>query len=483
MEEGAITPEQYATMKAKLAAEPPASPEALAAVELPALLAYFRDEHADVPGAGTGAGAEAGMEPGAGRGEEPPWSAASRAKEVPAARPAPPPWAKEPKQAGPATRNSTPGGYQPGASATALPNRVPWGGLFLLIGVAGLVMALAFLLVRSFFGAEPNADDKAPAAVVGSDAGALKQKRGAASHEATGKAGKPGMNRAVGGGGEQKPREVEAMTPVDVKPPTPAPGAAVPDRVAPVTVEAPAITKATATKATMPTGATASGKSPGVGEGGRPESARSAVAKPGATARATGLVGKALPARRAPAAHATGARAGSKKRSLRAGASGAKPVGEPAAPARAFEPPVPVPAEPAAEPGDKEITKRVRRVLADYYADLQEAPFDAARYFAPAVSWYYGHQNVTPEEIEGVLGSTHFPEFKAADTRVEPGSLQVNGPARDGSWTISYVEQSRVYRASQQRYQRSRTRVRLQMNRDLRITRLRSDGLLESIFE
>ena len=154
---------------------------------------------------------------------------------------------------------------------------------------------------------------------------------------------------------------------------------------------------------------------------------------------------------------------------------------EPAAPRSAANAPAPVPAAP--EPGDDEAAQKIRTVLADYYADLFAPPLAAEKYFAPQVERLYIQQNLTPAQINATITQTFFPDSKRAVYQVEPGTLRVSDPAQDGSRTATYSEACRLFRASKGRYQRLRTQVRVKFDADYRITFLRQEKMLENVFE
>ena len=192
------------------------------------------------------------------------------------------------------------------------------------------------------------------------------------------------------------------------------------------------------------------------------------------------------------------AEASPKKSTFPAGEAGDMPAAtapvsksKPTAPAPA---PTPKPAEPAAteeptsaatapEDGDDEATTQVRQALTSYYTDLQAPPFKASQHFAPVVERLYTRQNMTPAAIEADMDKTLFPEFKQRTTTVVPGTLRVGPPAADGTRTATYTEQSRAFRVSQGRHQRTRPQVRVRFDPDYKMTYLRQEKLLENTFE
>ncbi|WP_375415793.1 hypothetical protein [uncultured Hymenobacter sp.] len=137
----------------------------------------------------------------------------------------------------------------------------------------------------------------------------------------------------------------------------------------------------------------------------------------------------------------------------------------------------------APEEGDDEATTRVRQALSSYYTDLQVPPFNARQHFAPVVERLYTRQNLTPAAIESELNQSMFPEFKQLSTTVVPGTLRVAPAAADGTRTVTYIERSRAFRVSRGKYQRTRTQVRVRFDPEYKMTYMRQEKLLENAFE
>lgn len=127
-----------------------------------------------------------------------------------------------------------------------------------------------------------------------------------------------------------------------------------------------------------------------------------------------------------------------------------------------------------------EAAARINKVLAAYYSDLQAAPFSAEQYFAPQVELFIILRNTTPAAINAWLDQNRFPEFKEAQTQVEPGSLRVTPVAADGSRTATYIERSRAFRQSLQKNQNTRAQMRLRVNADYKIVYQKQERLLEN---
>jgi hypothetical protein len=148
------------------------------------------------------------------------------------------------------------------------------------------------------------------------------------------------------------------------------------------------------------------------------------------------------------------------------------------APADATVPPTTEPAPPADNPD--EAAARISKVLSAYYSDLQAAPFSAEQYFAPQVELFIILRNTTPSAINAWLDQNRFPEFKDAQTQVEPGTLRVTPVAADGSRTATYIERSRAFRQSLQKNQNTRAQMRLRVNADYKIVYQKQERLLEN---
>ncbi|QDA60803.1 SHOCT domain-containing protein [Hymenobacter jejuensis] len=147
----------------------------------------------------------------------------------------------------------------------------------------------------------------------------------------------------------------------------------------------------------------------------------------------------------------------------------------------ANEPDTPA-AEDSATKSDASVTSRVQSLLAAYYEDLKAPPFAAAQYLAPNVERFYTLQNVTPTAINEELTRSHFPEFQEAQTQIEPGSLKVGPVANDGSRVITFLEKSSAFRTSLNKHQQTRAQVRMRLDRNMKISYLRQERLLENTF-
>ncbi|WBO83432.1 SHOCT domain-containing protein [Hymenobacter yonginensis] len=158
------------------------------------------------------------------------------------------------------------------------------------------------------------------------------------------------------------------------------------------------------------------------------------------------------------------------------------PAAAPTNPDTAEEAPVEVPAETAPAMSDNAATARAQQVLESYYADLQAAPFSAGQHFAPTVERFYTLSGTTPAAIEAELNRTHFPEFTEAESRIEPGSLQVSPAVSDGSRVVTYRERSTAFRQSMQKRQQTAAQVRVRLDKNFRIIYLRQEKLLENTF-
>ncbi|SHK33762.1 SHOCT domain-containing protein [Hymenobacter psychrotolerans] len=161
------------------------------------------------------------------------------------------------------------------------------------------------------------------------------------------------------------------------------------------------------------------------------------------------------------------------------------PVLPPAAPrdsVAAVTPATPTEAATPAVADDAGIVPRAQQALESYYTDLQAAPFSAAQHFAPSVERFYTLSGTTPEAIEAELNRTHFPEFTEASTQIEPGSLKVGPVANDGSRVVTYLEKSKAFRQSLQKYQQTTAQVRVRLDKNFRIVYLRQEKLLENTF-
>ncbi|MDO7886123.1 hypothetical protein [Hymenobacter cheonanensis] len=137
----------------------------------------------------------------------------------------------------------------------------------------------------------------------------------------------------------------------------------------------------------------------------------------------------------------------------------------------------------AAEAGDDAAATQVRNAMASYYADLNAPPLHASQHFAPQVERLYIRQNLTPEAIDAELARTFFPDNQHAVCQIEPGTLRVSSPAADGSRTATFTEVMRLYRVSLQKYQRLRTQVRVRFNAAYQIVYMRQEKLLANTFE
>ncbi|WP_426493622.1 hypothetical protein [Hymenobacter sp. 102] len=125
----------------------------------------------------------------------------------------------------------------------------------------------------------------------------------------------------------------------------------------------------------------------------------------------------------------------------------------------------------------------MRQVLAALYADLQAPPFAAENHFASQVQRYKNLTNTTPAAIHVYLQEGHFSERRDAVLQVEPGSLRVSEPVRDGSRHLQYVEVSRAYLVHGRRYQRTRTSIRATMDAQFHLILLKPEQLLEETLE
>ena len=164
-------------------------------------------------------------------------------------------------------------------------------------------------------------------------------------------------------------------------------------------------------------------------------------------------------------------------------AAPAPAAGPAASPATAGVPGSTAPLPAAPEAGDDAATVAVRTVLARYYADLFAPPLRAENYFAPQVERLYIQRDLTPAQINATIGQTFFPDNQQAVYQVEPGTLRVSEPVRDGSRTATYIERARIFRVSLGRYQRLRTQVRVRFDKENRITYMRQEKLLLNTFE
>ncbi|MGI4759690.1 MAG: hypothetical protein ACRYF0_03210 [Janthinobacterium lividum] len=157
-----------------------------------------------------------------------------------------------------------------------------------------------------------------------------------------------------------------------------------------------------------------------------------------------------------------------------------------AAPVPAAKPAEPAAGRPiaaAAEAGDDAATAKVRDAMASYYADLYAPPLHASQHFAPQVERLYIRQNLTPEAIDAELARSFFPDNQQAVSQIEPGTLRVSSPAADGTRTATFTEVMRLYRVSLQKYQRLRTQVRVRFNSAYQIVYMRQEKLLANTFE
>lgn len=158
-------------------------------------------------------------------------------------------------------------------------------------------------------------------------------------------------------------------------------------------------------------------------------------------------------------------------------APGASPT--PASAPTSLSPTVPA----AAEPGDLPATIKVREALADFYADMQEAPFDVAAHLAPQVKRFNTLANPSAEDIATYLQGAHFANYRDAVLQVAPRSLIVSNPTADGSRQLSYIEERRAYVVPTGRYQRSRTSIHAFMDANYHLTFYKADRLLENVAE
>ena len=162
--------------------------------------------------------------------------------------------------------------------------------------------------------------------------------------------------------------------------------------------------------------------------------------------------------------------------------SAAAPAEAPAA----TPPPVNAPASlsptvPAAsEPGDLPVTGKIREALADFYADLQEAPFNVTAHLAPQVKRFNTLANPSADDIVAYLQEAHFANYRDAVLQVAPHSLTVSSPAADGSRQLSYIEERRAYVVPAGRYYRSRTSIHAFIDTDYHLTFYKADRLLEN---
>jgi hypothetical protein len=157
------------------------------------------------------------------------------------------------------------------------------------------------------------------------------------------------------------------------------------------------------------------------------------------------------------------------------------PAAAPANPDTVEATPADAPTETPPAPAENAVP-RAQQVLEAYYADLQAAPFNAAQHFAPTVDRFYTLSGTTPAAIEAELNRTHFPEFTEAETRIEPGTLQVSPAINDGSRVVTYRERSRAFRQSLQKHQQTAAQVRVRLDKDFKIMYLRQEKLLENTF-
>ena len=158
-----------------------------------------------------------------------------------------------------------------------------------------------------------------------------------------------------------------------------------------------------------------------------------------------------------------------------------RPVSAPARSVVSTPAPAPVPSAP--EPGDSPATLKIRAILADYYGDVFSPPVLASRYFAPQVERFFSHRNVPLAEIEGYLIQSVMTDVDHPVYQIEPGSLRVSDPAKDGSRTAKYTEACRLFRVSKGKYQRLRTQVRVRFDSDYRISYFSQEKLLENVLE
>lgn len=140
-----------------------------------------------------------------------------------------------------------------------------------------------------------------------------------------------------------------------------------------------------------------------------------------------------------------------------------------------------VPATP--EPGDLPATGKVREALANFYADMQEAPFDVAAHLAPQVKRFNTLANPSADDIATYLQEAHFANYRDAVLQVAPHSLTVSAPSADGSRQLSYTEERRAYVVPTGHYQRSRTSIHAFMDASYHLTFYKADRLLENIAE
>jgi exonuclease VII large subunit len=157
------------------------------------------------------------------------------------------------------------------------------------------------------------------------------------------------------------------------------------------------------------------------------------------------------------------------------------PAAAPANPDTVEATPADAPTETPPTPAENAVP-RAQQVLEAYYADLQAAPFNAAQHFAPTVDRFYTLSGTTPAAIEAELNRTHFPEFTEAETRIEPGTLQVSPAINDGSRVVTYRERSRAFRQSLQKHQQTAAQVRVRLDKNFKIMYLRQEKLLENTF-
>ncbi|MDQ4139382.1 MAG: SHOCT domain-containing protein [Bacteroidota bacterium] len=128
-----------------------------------------------------------------------------------------------------------------------------------------------------------------------------------------------------------------------------------------------------------------------------------------------------------------------------------------------------------------EIIRKAQEQLNAYYSDIQEAPFEAANYFAPQVERYYTLTNTTPAAINENINTYHFPEFLNGQSSIQEGSMEVVSIGNN-SYELTYLENGSAFRKSKNQKQETKASVRVRFNPDFKITYFRQEQLLENRF-
>ncbi|QMU27283.1 SHOCT domain-containing protein [Adhaeribacter radiodurans] len=128
-----------------------------------------------------------------------------------------------------------------------------------------------------------------------------------------------------------------------------------------------------------------------------------------------------------------------------------------------------------------EVIRKAQEKLNAYYADIQEAPFEAANYFAPQVERYYTLSNTTPAAINVNINTYHFPEFLNGQSSIQAGSMEVVSMGNN-SYELTYLENGSAFRKSKNQKQETKAAVRVRFNPDFKITYFRQEQLLENRF-